>query len=149
MKLVSVARAQGIFALPATFFVTVPIFDLVDAFKDKFQFRHVPSGHELLTPPPNQPTNFVWGKTTVNGEPVTIEGMQIETYGTLATTVTVTTRTCTDDCDAILADMREWLRAVLLLEPKSVLPTNYFSQLDITLEKSPEKRLAFLKLSAK
>lgn len=145
MKITAVARAQSIYALPASVFATVPVFDLVDGLKARYGFRHTPPGQELINPPANQPANFLWGKCELAARVVTIESLQVQNYAGLATTVSVTTRTSTDDSDLVLADLAKWVAENFSVNARQVFPTNYVSQLEFLSERSLAEQLKVLK----
>lgn len=145
MNIVAVIRAQSILALPASVFATVPIFELVDGLKARYDFRHTPTGQELINPPINQPANFLWGKCKIKDRALTIESLQVQNFAGLSTTVSVTTRTNTDDSDAILADLAQWVFANFAVNTRPVFPMNYVSQLEFLLDRSISQRLTMLK----
>jgi len=145
MRITAVARAQSVYALPPSIFATVPIFDLVDGLKARYGFRHTPTGQELINPPVNQPVNFLWGKSQLAGKVITIESLQVQNFAGLATTVSVTTRTSTDDSDVVLRDMAQWLSSDFLVNVRQVFPTNYISQLEFILDRPIAEQLKLLK----
>ena len=143
MKLTAVARAQSVYALAPNIFATVPVFDLVDALKAKYNFRHVPTGPELINAAANQPATFLWGKRELNGRSVTVESLQVQNFTNFATTVTVVTRTSTDDSDAVLSDLAEWIQSTFAVNAKPIFPINYLSHLEFELENSVAQKLSF------
>jgi hypothetical protein len=143
MKVTAIARAQATYALPPNIFSTIPVFDLVDALKAKYNFRHSPTGPELLNAVANQPATFLWGKREIEGRTVTVESLQVQNFAGFATTVTVVTRTSTDDCEAVLEDLAEWVRTNFSVSTKPSYPTNFVSQLECVLDGSLAKRLDF------
>src|SRR5579863_5432500 len=110
MKKFTVARAQSIYSLAPSIFATLPVVELVEALKAKYQFRHSPTIQEVLNPQLNQATNFAWGKADLgNSRNVTIEMLSVQNFVNVATTISVITRTSTDDSDAVLADLAKWV----------------------------------------
>ena len=99
MEVTAVARAQAVHALAPNIFATVPVLDLADVVKSKYQFRTAPNAQELLNPQPSQQAQatFSWGKADINSRTITIESLQILNWAGFATFVTVITRTSTDD----------------------------------------------------
>lgn len=148
MKVTAVARAQSVESLPANFFAATRVFDLVDAVRDRYEFRNVPTAQELLSPQPNQPVNFIWGKREIGGRSITVESLQILNYATIATSVTVVTRASTDDSDLVVEDLKNWVESTFRLEPTAIFPRSYLSQLEFILESSIPGRLEFLKSTA-
>jgi len=145
MKITAIARAQSVYAMPPSIFATVPVFDLVDGLKARYGFRHIPTGQELINPPPNQPTNFLWGKCHIGGRTITVESLQVQNYAALATSVSVTTRTSTDDSDLVLADLQQWVVADFKVNAKQVFPANYVSQLEFIVDRPISEQLMILK----
>jgi hypothetical protein len=90
-----------------------------------------------LNPQANPAANFAWGKAELdNGRSVTIEGLIVQNFVNLATTISVITRTSTDDSDAVLADLAKWVASNFDMDASSVLPTNYLSQAEVILDSS-------------
>ncbi|HLM79198.1 MAG TPA: hypothetical protein VK302_01075 [Terriglobales bacterium] len=144
MDIKTIIRAQSIDSFAAAIFATVPIFELVDGLKSRYNFRHTPTGAELINPPPNQPNNFLWGKCNLNGLEITIESLQIQNLPGLATTVSVTTRTRTDDSDAVLKDLAQWATSAFSVRSAHVFPTQYVSQLEFELDRAISEQLKLL-----
>ncbi|MFZ0887484.1 MAG: hypothetical protein WA005_03460 [Candidatus Binataceae bacterium] len=145
MKITATIRAQAVYSLAASVFATVPIFDLADRLKARYSFRHTPTGQELVNPPPNQPLNFLWGQCNLpDREAVAIESLQVQNYAQLATGVSVITRTSTDDSDAVLKDLREWVAGSFSVNVKPVFPTYYLSQLEFILDRPIAEQLKML-----
>lgn len=138
-----VLRAHAIYSLKPTVFADVPVFDLVDAVNQRYNFRQIPPNNELLTPPPNQPTNFVWGKAKIGDRSITIDLLQVQNFPALAMTVGVVTKTSTDDSDLVLDDLAKLMTERFGIETTPILPTSYQSQLEVAFHSAVNEHFRF------
>lgn len=141
MKPLTVLAAQATDALKANIFVGTAVFDIVDAVKERYNFRQIPSNRELLNPAANQLAAFVWGKREFEGRIITVDRLQVQNFSPLATTVSVITRSSTADCDLVLGDLAEFVFSTFQLDCTRVLPRSYQSQIECQLDRPLDERL--------
>jgi len=142
MEISSVLRAQSVRTTKPRAFDAVSAFELVDAVKDRYNFRQVPTTQEINA---GSPTNFVFGKMREGDREVTIESFSIVYYGTFATGITAVTRSSTDDADLFLDDLRQWAVDKYKFDATPIIPANYHSQLEVIFNKTLDKRFEGLK----
>jgi hypothetical protein len=143
MKVTAVLAAQATQFLKPRLFDNYSAFELAEAVKEKYEFRQAPSVQELSMPSP-PPSNFFFGKMRRGNRSVTIESFQITYLISLATALTVNMRTSTDDADFFLADLTNWARENYSVDIAPVFPSVYRSQLEVAVDKSLSRQLAFL-----
>ncbi len=145
MKSTSVLRAQSVVSLRANVFGNVPVFDLVDAVKERYGFRVTPSTEDLLNPQPNKPATFVAGKFRAKTRSITIENLQVLNFPPISTSVSAITRTSTDDSDLLLTDLETWVSAEFGIDCTNVFPRTYQSHLEVIITGSLAERLFVFK----
>ncbi len=144
MKTNAVLRAQSVLFLKPNLLNSAPVFDLVDAIKDRYSFREVPSTQSLLNPPPNQPATFIHGKLPP-ARTVTVENLEVLNYIPHATAISATSRRSTNDADLFLNDLIEFVGNEFHIDTKPMFPRTYQSQLEVILDGSVKERLDFLR----
>jgi hypothetical protein len=143
MKTNFVLRAQSVMSLKPNVFANVPVFDLVDAVKERYSFREVPSTQSLLNPPSNQPATFIHGRLP-SKRTVTVENLQVLNYAPHSTVVSAISRKSTDEADVFLNDMADFVGKEFHIDTKPISPTTYQSQLEVILNSSVKERFDFL-----
>lgn len=138
MKISSTIRAQSIRTLKPRIFDPFSGFQLVEEVQEQYHFKQAPTPQEITN---SAPSNFVFGKIRNGDQEIAIEGMTITYFGNFATVVTAWTRTSTDDADFFLDSISKWMAEKHDLDLAPTLPMNYFSQLEVVLEKTLQKRL--------
>jgi hypothetical protein len=133
MKVTSVLRAQATDALKPNFFSTVQVFELVEALQSEYNFRQIPSNQELLNPPDNKAATFIWSKKEIDRRVITIDSLQVQNFPNLTTIVGVTTRSSTDDAEAVLKHLAQWIETTFRLEATPLFPRSFQSQLELEL----------------
>ena len=143
MKTNLVLRAQSILSLKANLFATAPVFELVDAVKERYSFREIPSTQTILHPQPNQPATFIYGKLPPS-RAIAVASLEILNYPPHSTAISVTSPKSTDDADIFLDDLVSFVGATFQLDTNQVYPRFYQSQLEVILDGSVKERFDLL-----
>lgn len=141
MKISSVMRAQSMRTLRPRIFDPFSGHTLVEEIQEQYHFKQVPTPQDITN---GVPSNFIFGKVRKGDEDIPIEGMSVTYFGTFATVVTAWTRTSTDDADFFLKSVSDWMTRKHQLDLTPTMPTNYFSQLEVILDKTLLQRLVGL-----
>ncbi len=128
MRSVIPLRAASFRALKPRLFDSVIPLELVEALKERYQFRQVPT----LQQPSFAGASFSLGKVRRRGRSIiVIEELTVTYLGTHATIVGASTRTSTADADYFLRDLADWIGGKYGLDKREILPPAYQSQLEV------------------
>ncbi len=127
MKSVKVLRAAAFRALNPQIFDSVIPLELVEAVKEKYDFKKAPD----LTKP-NEPTDFQLGKLKPGN--ITIEQLVVTNFPQL-TSIGVAVRTSTDDAELVLNDLLEWVATKFGLDKTIAFPSAFHNQLEFAFER--------------
>jgi hypothetical protein len=134
MKHLSVLLASAIRSYKPRLFDAQSPYVLTEAVKDKYQFKTAPSV-EQLTQNSNGPFNFVYGKFDFKGRTIIIEQLLVTYVGILATSIGASTKTHTDDSDAFLDDLSEWMHKEYGVDTETAYPNYYHSVVEAVLDR--------------
>jgi hypothetical protein len=134
-------RAQSLLTLRPRIFDPLSAHALVEQIQEEYHFKQAPTPQDIANA---APSNFVFGKVRRGDEEIAVEGMSVTNFGTFATVVAAWTRTSTEDADFFLNSISAWMTRRHQIDLTPTMPTNYFSQLEVVLEKTFHKRLAGL-----
>ena len=137
MKEITVLRAQTAQVFKAGQLQRLPLFDLVEEIKDRYNFRTAPSPEQILQPAASAPARFVFGKF---GK-VTIETFEVLEAMAVGVGLAAACRTSTDDSGAFLDHLVGWLSTEYKIEREPIWPTQFQSQMEVVVEGSIAKRL--------
>lgn len=132
MKSLRVLRAAAFRALKPRLFDPVFPLELVEFVKERYDFKQVPTVQELAS----GPANFMLGKLTAGEHSITVEQLSVVYVGMQATSVSVATRTSTDDAELFLNDLIHRIADGYGLDSGEVFPRAYHSQVEFAFERS-------------
>ena len=123
----TVLRAASFRSLGPRLFDSVILAELIEAVKDRYNFRQVPTLAELA----DKPGTFGYGELKRGDAPIVIEQMIIAYAGIQATSVGASTRTSTEDSDFFLDDIIGWFGEKYRLDTASPFAPAYQSSLEV------------------
>jgi hypothetical protein len=134
MKTTSVLNASTIRSFKPRLFDGLSVYELVDAVKERYQFRGFPTEEKLQTQP-QLPTSFLYGKVSRQDRIIVIDQLLV-TYLDRATSIGVNTKSSTDDADFFLDDLMAWAKKRYPSIDFATTSSNFYhSQLEVVFDK--------------
>jgi hypothetical protein len=137
----TVLRAASFRALRPRLFDSVILAELIEAVKNQYNFRQVPTIQEVA----EKPASFTFGETKRGGHPIIIEQLTVSYVGVQATSVAASTRTSTDDSDSFLDELIKWVGRRYRLDTNPVFAPSYHSLLEVVFDAPISQRFTELR----
>jgi hypothetical protein len=142
MKSVNVLRAASFRTLGPRLFDSVMLSEVFDSLKAKYHFKRASTVAEAET----KPASFESGELPRSDQPNIAIDQLLVSYVGVTTSVSVSTRTSTDDSDFVLENLIKWVQTTYRLNAQERFRPAYVSSLEFDFEAMPMS-LKFAELS--